>query len=215
MRASLENLKSLQPEVDYQALIAQLGSQTHPRRKIKELQNKGYLTRVKKGLYVFSKEFIGRVYSPEVVANLLYGPSYLSMEYALSFYGLIPERVEELTSVTSQKNKSFATPIGFFSYRHLASELYPLGVTLKESADGRSFLIATREKALLDIFTLKFKNSDRPRVADIEPALEDDLRVDLSELKKQLDRETLVALRPAYKNRPWSRLLIDFLLEEL
>ena len=209
----VENMKRLQPEVDYQALMAQMPDQSHPRRKLKELQSKGCLIRLKKGFYVFTRDFIGRDYSDGIVANLLYGPSYLSLEYAMAFHGLIPERVEERTSVTSQKNKRFETPIGRYTYRHLHPSLYPLGVTLGKSADGRSFLIATPEKAVMDLFTLKFKGSSAPGASDIVPALVDDLRIDIAALRKKIDRPQLEQMRPHYRNRRWNRLVIDFLLE--
>lgn len=202
------------PEVDYQALMAQMPGQSHPRRKLKELQNKGILIRLKKGFYVFSNEWTGTEFSPQVAANLLYGPSYLSLEYALAYYHLIPERVEVFTSVTTMKNKTFNTPIACFTYSHLASSIYPLGVTIKKF-DNRSFLIATPLKALMDIFTLKFDNSEKPVLKDIYTALEDDLRVDTSELKKHLNRVMLLDLKPFYKNRRWNKLLIDFLVEIL
>jgi hypothetical protein len=208
------NFKTLQPEVDYQALMAHMQEDSHPRRKLKDLQNKGYLTRLKKGFYVFNKNFIGRDYSPQIVANLLYGPSYLSFEFALAYYGLIPERVEVLTCVTSQKNKVFHTPIGTFTYRHLSSSLYPYGITLKENLDGRRFLIASIEKALLDIFTLKFDKNSRLKIQDVILALEEDLRIDLAELKIRIHRPTLLEIRGAYRNRPWAKTLIDCLLED-
>ncbi|MCM2323302.1 MAG: hypothetical protein NDJ90_08560 [Oligoflexia bacterium] len=179
------------------------------------MQKKGQLLRLKKGFYVLSKEFAGREHSPQIVANLLYGPSYVSLESALSDYQLIPEKVVALTSVTSQKNKSFDTPIGLFTYRHLASSLYPLGVTLRKGRDGRPFLIATAEKALMDVFTLKFENAAAPRAADIEPSLREDLRLDLNELAKRIDRKLLVELEPHYRYRVWNRLLIKYLLNNL
>lgn len=211
---SLEGLKSLLPEVDYQALMAQMPEQSHPRRKLKELKNKGCLIRLKKGFYVLTPEFIGRQYSPQIVANLLYGPSYLSLEYALSVHGLIPERVEGFTSVTTQKNKSFETPIGSFTYRHLPTTLYPHGVTLHETSDGRAYLLATPEKALLDLFTLKFRGTSPSDMSDLVAALENDLRVDVTELRRQINRERLTLLRELYRGRRWCKLLIDFLLEE-
>jgi predicted transcriptional regulator of viral defense system len=209
-----DNFKNLYPEVDYQALMAQMQNESHPRRKLKELQNKGYLTRLKKGFYVFNKNFIGRDYSAQIVANLLCGPSYLSLEYALAYYGLIPERVEVFTCVTNGKNKIFQTPIGSFSYRHLSASLYPYGITLKEGPDGRRFLVASAEKALLDIFTLKFEKTTRPLREEIIRTLEQDLRINLPELFTQIHRPTLEGMRSAYKNRKWERALIDFLLEE-
>ncbi len=217
MDALLKNLKRLQPEVDYQALMAEMKHLSHPRRKLKELQNKGYLTRVKKGFYVFSNDFIGRPYSPEIVANLIYGPSYLSLEYALSFYGLIPERVSVYTSVTSQKNKKFQTPIGAFSYSHLHSDLYPYGVGFKyqfSKENGRPFLIASPEKAVLDLFTLRMKSSAKPSMGDLRVALEDDWRIDVKSLRQMVRGDLLENMKPAYRNRPWCKLLIDFLLED-
>lgn len=215
MKALFLNLDALYPEVDYQTLMAQMQSLSHPRRKLKELQMKGQLIRLKKGFYVLTRDLIAREYSPQIVANLLYGPSYLSLEYALSFYQLIPEKVEAFTSVTTQKNKLFQTPIGTFSYAHLSAQLYPLGVTLQKTADHRSFLMATPEKALMDIFTLRFQNSPTPTSKDVLPALEDDLRISFSVLKTKVKSQNLLALKPFYRRRPWNKLTIDFLLENL
>lgn len=215
MDSLIKRLKALQPEIDHQGILAQMPEQSHPRRKLKEFQNKGYLIRVKNGFYVFDPDFLGRPYSPPIVANLLYGPSYISLEYALSFHRLIPERVETLTSVTTQKNKQFETAIGNFSYAHLHASLYPLGVTIAQTSDNRQFLIATPEKALLDFFTLKMRSSGKPTLQDIAVTLEEDLRIDLSTLKNTLQRQRLENMRLAYKNRPWCKLLINFILEEL
>jgi len=210
-----ENLKNLLPEADYQALMAQMPGESHPRRKLQELKKKGYLIRLKKGFYVFSKEFINRDYSPQIVANLLYGPSYLSLEYALDYYQLIPERVENFTREITQKNKNFQTPIGNFTYQHLAVSLYPFCVHLEKTADARSFLIATPEKALMDIFTLKFDNSNSPVLADIRAALEEDLRIDMDVLRKIINKKNLLQMKPYYKYRRWNKLVLTYLLENL
>jgi predicted transcriptional regulator of viral defense system len=215
MKEPLQNIETLYPEVDYQALMAQMTHHSHPRRKLKELQKKGQLIRLKKGFYVLSKDLLGKEYSPQIIANLLYGPSYLSLEYALSYYNLIPERVEIFTSVTTQKNKLYETPLGVFSYKHLTPSLYSLGVTLQKTTDERSFLIATPEKALMDIFTLKFDNSTSPNIDDVSRALEEDLRIHNGELKKILNLETVQEMKPFYKHRRWNRFLIEFLLENL
>ncbi len=205
------NWEALLPEVDYQALMAQMPPCTHPRRKLKEWQNKGFLTRLKKGFYVLSSQVCDQVYSIEIVANLLYGPSYISLESALSYYQLIPERVEEITSVTTQKNKNFPTSIGRFTYTHLSAQLYPIGVGLQKTQDQRNFLIATPEKALMDIFTLRFPKSRKPTIKMVRAALEDDLRFSIQEFKA--NRELLNEMKPFYKNRTWNRLLIEILLE--
>jgi predicted transcriptional regulator of viral defense system len=215
MKSPFLNSSNLYPEVDYQALMAQMSHHSHPRRKLKELQNKGQLIRLKKGLYVLSKDLIGKEYSPEVIANLLFGPSYLSLEYALSYYSLIPERVMTYTSVTTAKNKNYGTSIGNFSYQHLAMSLYPLCIGLKKTLDDRTYLIATPEKALMDIFTLKFSNSAAPERSDIRSALEDDLRINVSNFREIASKKRLQFMKPFYKNRRWNKLVIEWLLEEL
>ena len=208
-----KKLRSLQPEIDYQALMAEMKTFSHPRRKLKELQNKNVLIRLKKGFYIFSTEFFGKIYSTEIVANLLYGPSYISLESALSYYELIPERVEVTTSVTSQKNKKFSTQIGVFSYVHISEKLYHLGVTRQQSNDGRYFLIATPEKALLDYFILNFSNSDKPNKDDVIKAVNEDLRIEESILRKIISRERIIGLKESYKNRRWCSLLLDYMEE--
>lgn len=215
MNPLINSLKFLKPEVDYQALMAVMSDLSHPRRKLKDLQTKGILTRVKKGFYVFNAEFIGQKYSSEIVSNLLYGPSYISMETALAIYKLIPERVENFTSVTSQKNKIFETPIGSFSYQHISENLYPLGVTRMKTFDERFFLIATPEKSLLDYFSFRFSNSTKPQLIDVDQALKEDLRLDLDQLKKIIDKKKLISLKTFYTHRRWCALLLKFLEESI
>ncbi len=193
--------------------MAQLPKQSHPRRKISELQKKGYLLRIKKGLYIFTKEYIGKMYSPEIIANLIYGPSYVSLEYALSRYGLIPEKVEVVTNITLGKNKDYHTPIGTYSYSHLSLKLYPLGLRLDHNEDHRTFLIASPEKALLDKFSLHFDSAQKPQKKDISSALWEDLRLDKNKYLSLRDLKLLNSLKPYYKNRPWSKLLIEYLME--
>jgi predicted transcriptional regulator of viral defense system len=80
---------------------------------------KGVVVRVKKGLYIFGDEYRIRPFSRESLANLIYGPSIISLESALSFHGLIPERVATVTSVTPKRSKRFTTPVGCFVYRQV------------------------------------------------------------------------------------------------
>lgn len=215
IKSPFSDVSTLFPEVDYQSLMAQMRHQSHPRRKLKELQDKELLIRLKKGFYILSPDLIGQEHSPEIAANLLYGPSYLSLEFALSFYHLIPERVNHFTSVTSQKNKTFVTPIGHFKYHHLSKSLYSLGVTQKMIQLNRSYLIATPEKALMDMFSINFKNSSRPQKEDIRTVLEEDLRIDLTEFRKILNKELLKTMQPYYQGRRWNKLVINYLLENL
>jgi hypothetical protein len=97
---------------DYQLAMDRLAGFGAPRNKIRNLCRSGDLVRVKKGLYV-APTFPGRApeVSPLVLAGLVYGPSYVSLESALAHHGLIPERVNEITSVTTKRAKRFDTPM--------------------------------------------------------------------------------------------------------
>jgi predicted transcriptional regulator of viral defense system len=107
------------------------------------------LIRVKKGIYLRTDSPVP--YSKELLANLMYGPSYVSLEYALQFHGLIPEAVKTVTSVTTGRRKSFTTPVGRFEYEHLAPRYFSLGIDIVNLEEGgRAFFIASPEKALFD-----------------------------------------------------------------
>ncbi len=118
--------------------------------KISNLVRNKELIRLKKGFYTFSKIYQTKPINLISVANALYSPSYVSFDYALSYYGMIPERVSEVTSATSKNEKLFDTPIGRFSYKKVSSEAYSLGIDwIYDDVEGGRF-IATAEKALCD-----------------------------------------------------------------
>jgi len=118
--------------------------------KISYMVKQKVLIRLKKGLYTFSELYQNSSVDMLSVANRLYVPSYVSFEYALSYYGLIPERVYEITSATLYTKKVFQTPLGRFSYKPIPIEVYSLGVDwLYDDVNGGKF-IATAEKALCD-----------------------------------------------------------------
>jgi len=166
-------------EFDYNILKYALCKYKNPRVKINDLLKKGHIIRIKKGLYIFGPEMAREPYSKEVLANLVYGPSYISLEYALSFYGLIPERVETVTSITNKRRKIFDTPIGIFSYRYINPSIYSSGVTLHDVDKYHSILIASKEKAVFDMLYFSKKMTDQ---SQLEEYLFDDLRIDTQEL---------------------------------
>ena len=136
----------------------------------------GDLIRIKQGLYVASP-FSGRPpsVSPLALAALIYGPSYVSLESALAYHGLIPERVEEITSVTCKREKRVQTPLGRFTYRPVNPSIFSYGVGL-QAVEGGSFFLAEPEKALCDrIACIRHLTAMR----DIPALLEDHLRVDI------------------------------------
>lgn len=152
MKIGVEQIRRQIPaeEFDYQALLDCLKDYARPRDRISDLIKSGAIVRVKKGLYVFGPGYSREPYSRELLANLIYGPSYVSLDYALSYHGLIPERVEAVTSVTCAKTRSFLTPVGRFTYWAVPLEYYQVGIDVVEINEERSFLLATQEKALAD-----------------------------------------------------------------
>jgi len=158
------------PYVDAQALLNLLADYKKPREAILRMVKNEELIRLKNGFYLISEKIThgsSRVIPFEQVANLLYGPSYVSMEWALSFYGMIPERVHTITSMTLGRNKEYSTSVGNFSYYTLSSESYSIGITQKKSPDFiGGFLLASPEKALADMVFKTCKNLDKDQLKD-------------------------------------------------
>lgn len=186
-------------EFDYQTLLDVLKDYKHPRDKITDFMRKGIIIRIKKGLYVFGDDYRDRPYSRELLANLIYGPSYISLETALQYHRLIPERVEALTSVTTGRSRRFDTPAGLFIYRQVPLEAYRVGMTRVEVKGDIAYLIATAEKALSD----KIRDDRGTGVKSIKQMREflaDNLRIDPSELVK-LDPDEIDEYARRYRSR--------------
>jgi predicted transcriptional regulator of viral defense system len=190
--------KIAQEEFDYQTLLDCLEGYVSPRDKISNLLKKGIIIRVKKGLYIFGEAYRRKPFSREILANLIYGPSYISLEYALQYHSLIPERVEAVTSVTTGRSRRFASPIGLFIYRKIPLAAFQIGMDRIEIGDGRAFLIATPEKALAD--KIYIDRGPKIRTQKMMSAyLENDLRVDSTDLVK-MDTETLDIIAKRYRS---------------
>lgn len=185
-------------EIDYPFLMQALANYQSPRNKIQALLKSKALIRVKKGIYVFGEKAKQEPYSKEVLANLIYGPSAISLEYALAYYGLIPERVEVVTSISNQRYKKFDTPVGFFEYYFLPSSKYHYGITQIEITPSKHFLIAIKEKALADVLMLRTDTLETEN--DLFTYLIENLRIDESELKS-LNYKTIAMLANIYKNK--------------
>jgi len=186
-------------EFDYQSLLESLRGYAHPRKKITSLLRKGEIIRVKKGLYLFGEGLRRSPYCRELLANLIYGPSCISLEYALHYHGLTPERVETITSVCCGRSRSFTTPVGSFSYRMIPLAVFSIGIDRIELTDGRSFLMAIAEKALADRIMME-RGSGITTQKTLLTYLNDNLRID-SEALRVLDHETLLVIAAAYRSR--------------
>jgi predicted transcriptional regulator of viral defense system len=195
-----------QEEFDYQTLLDCLKGYARPRDKISDLLRKGSIIRIKKGLYIFGDEYRNKPFSREILANLMYGPSYISLEYALQHYGLIPERVEAVTSVSTGRSRRFSTPVGLFTYRMIPLEAFRVGMDRIEIGDGRAFLMATPAKALADKL-LEVRGIGIQSQRELNEYLENNLRVDPAALK-ELKPAELNAISRGYQSRR-IRLLSD------
>ncbi len=176
-----------------------LADYRRPNDKISEWLGDQTLIPIKRGLYVLNPKKTGRPISLPLISNLLYGPSYVSLDFALSYYGLIPEAVHEITSVTTGRTKTYDTSVGRFSYEHASLKSYPLGIASVANESGHFFLMATPEKALCD----KLMQTSNLRINNVTTMLdyfEQDLRLDLDEFAKfdleLLKRIAAVAIKP-------------------
>ena len=171
-------------------LLEELSEYGSPKSKLSRMAKSGECFPITKGIYEMNP------YTPAyLLAGSIYGPSYISFEYALSFYGLIPEAVYTVTSATfeKKKKKKFETAFGTFSYRDVPSKAFPLGIRLIQ--EGEYFYrIAEPEKALCDqLYTIAPVGNTK----ELFRLLTESLRIEESELKK-LDASKVCAYSAAY-----------------
>lgn len=181
--AIMENLKQLGIiPVDYALLGSLFSGYKSSRNKIANLEIEGKLIRLKRGLYVVSPDESGKLLSTELIANHIYGPSYISMESALRYYGLIPESVHMIRSMTTKRSRVFENSISKFGYINCSEEYYPIGIN-QRIGDDYSFLIASPEKALCDL--IAYTPAVRPRFINaLLLYLEEDIRLEMEAFYK-------------------------------
>jgi len=184
-------------EFDYLYLCGVLKQYKKPRDKITKLLNSGAIIRIKKGVYILGEAYRKGPVCKEVLANMIYGPSYISLEYALSFYGMISERVETITSITNKRKKVFSTPSGIFKYHYLNPKKYPVGITQLQIDSFRYILIASKEKALSDMLEREtaFENMN-----DLAIYLHQNLRIHEEHIRT-LDIKALDNIEKSYKKK--------------
>ena len=155
----------------------------------------GYLVRLRQGYYAFP-EYRESTEFALYFANIIYKPSYISLHTALSFYGIIPEAVPQITSVTTLKTKTFSNDFGEYSYKNIKPDIM-FGYDLREMEGGRRIMFATPEKALIDLLYLyPFYNTER----DLE-----ELRLDESYMEDDFNAERL----KEFSDRIGSKALIN------
>jgi predicted transcriptional regulator of viral defense system len=169
--------------ISHQLLLSLLNGYKRPNDKIHELIKKGDLQALKRGLYTVGPSI--SLIQPEtfLIANHLLGPSYVSLDSALSYHGLIPERVFEISSVTVKQSRSFSNATGVYHYIHLPLPYYSFGIINVQFDSNQSVMLASAEKALFDkVITSKgvvFRS-----LTQAHQYLLENLRLDVEGLKK-------------------------------
>ncbi len=151
------------------------GDYSSPNCKLGRMVENGEIIRLRRGLYETDPTT-----TPFLVANEIFGPSYISFESALSWYGVIPEEVVSITSATCNKRRSaeFTNPLGTFRYKDVPARVFEIGVQEWEMYD-RKCKIATKEKAVCDkLYKMPPMNS----LDDLEALMFEDLRFDEDEI---------------------------------
>ena len=177
--------------VSFDALTQQFAGYTDVKGKIRREVQGGRLVQVARGLYETDARTDGKY-----LAGAIYGPSYLSFDYALSVHALIPEAVYTYTSATFQKGKTkrYENAFGTFLYRDVPAVVYPLGVEIQVEG-GYSYQIASPEKALCDkLYSLSPVYSVRA----LKELLFDDLRIDEAAFLA-LQKDDILQLAPLYR----------------
>lgn len=146
------------------------------RNQLKRWHSKGLLIKLKRGVFLLNQNDRKVNASRAYIANQLYPPSYVSLEYALYYYNLIPERVSDLTSVTTKKTMRFKNDLGTFIYQHINPGAFRGFKALKDEA-GLIFLIAEPEKSLVDFFYLNLSRFQ----SDYEDIFEESYRLQNTE----------------------------------
>jgi predicted transcriptional regulator of viral defense system len=167
------------------------------RNNITRWIKKGYLVRLRQGYYAFP-EYKAKPDYAFYFANRIYRPSYISLHTALAFYGMIPEAVVQITSVTPLKTTSFTNTFGEYSYNTVKENLM-FGYDLKPMADNRTIPFATSEKALLDLLYLYPFYDNKQEM--------EELRLDEYYLHEELNTELLTAYAERIQSKALSQRL--------
>ena len=169
-------------------------------RRLNEWQKKNYIKKIRQGFYIFSELEINEQ-TLFIIANRIHEPSYISLEMALSLYGLIPEAVYSITSVTTQKTKTFQTSVADFIYRHVRPELL-FGYELREY-DGQHYKMAEMEKAVLDYLHFNSKIDNIESFAG--------LRFNVAEFKEKANTEKFNRYLLAFNSKALTKRVGKFL----
>jgi predicted transcriptional regulator of viral defense system len=152
--AELVDVIQNEPVFDTGLLLAGDANPRQVRRQLSRWTQAGKIYQLRRGLYCLAPPFQKVNPHPFLVANRLITASYVSLQSALAYYGMIPEFVPRTTSVTTARPGHWETPLGIFDFRHIQVAFFD-GYRLVDLAEKQHAFIATPEKALLDLVYLE------------------------------------------------------------
>lgn len=141
------------PAIETELLMAGVPDPNATQVQVSRWRKQGKLIKLRRGVYVLASIYRKVEPSEFYLASLLNRPSYISLEKALEFHGLIPEGVPVYTSVTAKRPERLTTPLGVYDYRHVRPDLFWGYAPI--TSNGQTFQMALPEKALLDYFYLR------------------------------------------------------------
>lgn len=195
--------------IPHYVLSHQLNDVKYPEQKIKYLKSKGEISSLIRGFYLHKES----KYSKFQIANILYGPSYVTGLTVLSWLGWISERVVTIHSASVKRGKTIDTHIGRFDYFHLDKDVFHFGIQHYDFGIGMNCLMATPTKALYDHFLMTHHLYFSGKSA-LQRYLEDELRMDM-DLLKILDLQLLEELMKAGKKKRQMAILYNLISENL
>ena len=185
---------------DFQSLNIKYKKYSNIYQKIKSEYEKGVLIKIKRDLYTDD------LYNDrELIANMCYNPSYISFEYALSYYGVIPEYVSVFTSAVFGKknNKIYYMRDFIFDYKSIPSQVFSKGILFMKNSNNISYKIASKEKALCDLLYAKYPVRS---IKNLKQLLFEDLRIDENEFIK-MDFNFILEIAPLYHSNSLNTLV--------
>jgi len=176
-------------------LMEELNQYSSPKAKITRMINSNIIIQIKRGIFLDTDD---DKFSLNSLSSIIYGPSYISFQSAMSYYGIIPERVTTITcaSYNKNKNKQFHTPVGDFYYYYIPPKVYPYD-TMIMAENEQNFIIASPEKAICDSL---YKVRNIKTESELEKLLFEDWRIELADLKN-MNSGSFHFLLPLYEKK--------------
>lgn len=166
----------------------------------------GRLIKLKKGIYTLAEPYRKATPHPFLIANAMKKASYVSLQSALSYYGMIPEYVPVTTSVTSGRPEQVETPVGRFVFRHIKKD-WLRDYKQVDLGSGQQAFVASAEKSLLDLAYLTPNADNYDFLSELR--LQNLQQLNISRMQELADKSN------SRKLRRTARLIEKFVVQEI